>query len=103
MTECNRANAESARTVTDSFEGIHQGTDDVGRQVQELLEIVGSLETANRDIVDNIQTISAITEEVSAHAGETYNACEENTSLVSMVKEIVTNLSAEATKLQGEG
>ncbi len=103
VTECNRANAESARTVTDSFEGIHQGTDDVGRQVQELLEIVGSLETANRDIVDNIQTISAITEEVSAHAGETYNACEENTSLVSMVKEIVTNLSAEATKLQGEG
>ena len=48
-------------------------------------------ETANADIVENIQTISAITEEVSAHAGETCEACEGNIALVSDVEKIVNS------------
>lgn len=100
VTESNQANAESTQVVSGSFTGITQGTDEIGRQAQELLKIVDELETANADIVENIQTISAITEEVSAHASETYSSCDKNTELVSAVTRIVENLSADAQKLR---
>jgi len=101
VTQSNQANSECTQTVSDNFAGINHGTDNVNQKTQELMEIVHKLEAANSDIVDNIQTISAITEEVSAHAGETYNACEGNTVLVSAVTEIVGNLNSQAQKLQG--
>lgn len=100
VTESNKANAESTRVVTDNFAGITQGTENVGQQTRELMNIVGELESANADIVENIQTISAITEEVSAHANETYNVCEENARLVESVTGMVDGLNAEAQKLQ---
>lgn len=98
--ESNRANAESTRVVTDNFEGIIHGTENVGQQTRELKEIVEELESANADIVESIQTISAITEEVSAHANETYNVCEENSRLVDSVTGMVESLSTEAQKLR---
>lgn len=100
VTESNRANMERSHVVSDSFTGISGGTEDIGRQAKELFDIVGELETANGDIVENIQTISAITEEVSAHASETYNSCEENAELVSSVAEIVEALNGDAQKLR---
>ncbi len=100
VTESNHANAESTRVVGGSFAGITRGTDEVGHQTQELTRIVGELESANADIVENIQTISAITEEVSAHAGETFNSCDQNTKLVDAVTRIVENLSQDAQRLQ---
>ena len=100
VTESNQANSESTQVVSENFAGITTGTENVSRQAKGLLEIVTELEAANADIVENIQTISAITEEVSAHAGETFNACEENMELVSDVTGIVENLDAEAEKLR---
>lgn len=100
VTESNQANAESAQAVSGSFAGIAQGAEEIGSQTQELMKIVAELEAANADIVENIQTISAITEEVSAHAGETYNSCDKNTALVEDVTRIVENLSADAQKLK---
>ena len=100
VTESNRANAESTRVVGENFEGITQGTENVEARTKELMEIVGELETANADIVEHIQTVSAITEEVSAHANETFNACEENSLLVETVTGVVGELSSNAEKLQ---
>lgn len=100
VTESNKANAESTQVVTENFVGITQGTENVGRQTKQLMSIVDELESANADIVENIQTISAITEEVSAHANETYNVCEENTRLVDSVTNMVEGLNVEAQKLQ---
>ena len=99
VTESNKVNAENTRIVTDSFGSISTGADDVELKTKELREIVKSLETANADIVENIQTISAITEEVSAHAGETCEACEGNIALVSDVEKIVNSLNGEADNL----
>lgn len=98
--ESNKANADSAQVVSSSFAGIAQGTEEIGHRTQALMGIVAELETANADIVENIQTISAITEEVSAHAGETYNSCDKNTALVEDVTRIVENLNTDAQKLQ---
>ena len=69
-------------------------------QAQELMGIVDDLFSANREITENIQTISAITEEVSAHANETYHACEQNSILVNHVSSIVSSLNENAAKLQ---
>lgn len=102
VTESNQANSESTQVVNASFAGINQGTDEINQQTQILMKIVTELETANTDIVENIQTISAITQEVSAHAGETYNSCDKNATLVDDVTKIVENLNAEAQKLQLE-
>lgn len=100
VTSGNRENTESAQIVSENFTGIMEGTDSVARQAENLLKIVEELEAANRDIVENIQTISAITEEVSAHANETYGTCEENTSMMEAVSGIVANLNEGAQKLR---
>ncbi len=100
VTDSNRANAGNTQAVTDSFSGIAGETKHIGEQTRELLDIVEELEAANADIVDNIRTISAIVEEVSAHANETYNACEENSRLVDSVTEIVQDLNEDAQKLK---
>lgn len=100
VTASNKSNAESTKVVTEDFEGITHGTEEIGKQTAELVNIVEELEAANADIVESIQTISAITEEVSAHANETYSACEGNAVLVESVTKVVDDLSAEAQKLQ---
>lgn len=102
VTAGNHANAESTKVVGGSFTGIAKGAEEVEQQTQELMGIVAELETANADIVENIQTISAITEEVSAHAGETYDSSNKNTALVDEVSRIVENLNQDAQKLKQE-
>ncbi len=100
VTQSNQANADSTRKVTENFEGIARGTNDVERQTAELTEVIKKLEAANADIVEKIQTISAITEEVSAHSGETYNACEENSRMMEEVSDLVRALNDDAEKLK---
>ena len=96
----NDANAESTGVVKNTFTGITGGTEDISRNAEELLRSVMELEHANSDIVENIQTISAITEEISAHANETFRACDENISMVESMRGIVDNLNDGAKKLQ---
>lgn len=100
VTKSNDANAESTGVVKNTFTGITSGTQDISRRTEELLHIVTELEHANGDIVGNIQTISAITEEISAHANETFHACEENICMVESVRGLVGNLNDGAKKLQ---
>lgn len=99
VTGCNESHAVIAKEVEESFNAISQQTDRIGEQTQLMGTAVGELEVANTYIVESIQTISAITEEVSAHSYETADACEENSSMVQEVGEIVTMLSEEASKL----
>jgi len=100
VTKSNKENADSTKAVKENFIGIAEGTEGIGGQTKELGDIVTALEKANADIVENIQTISAVTQQVSAHANETYEACEENSRIVSKVTEIVNNLNEEAEKLK---
>ena len=100
VTRSNDANAESTSVVKNTFTEITSGTEDISRRTEELLHIVTELEQANGDIVNNIQTISAITEEISAHANETFHACDENIRMVESMRGIVGNLNDGAKKLQ---
>ena len=100
VADSNQQNRESTQAVSGNFNHIMEGTDTVVAQAQELMGIVDDLFSANREITENIQTISAITEEVSAHANETYHACEQNSILVNHVSSIVSSLNENAAKLQ---
>lgn len=100
VTKSNDANVESSNLVKDNFVGITRGTEDISRSTGELLSIIDDLAQANGDIVENIQTISAITEEISAHANETFNACDENSQMVDSVRQIVGDLNETAQKMQ---
>lgn len=100
VTESNQSNAEHTRSVKESFERISDDTHNIEIQTTEMMGVVSDLENANTDIISSIQTISAITEEVSAHSTETYGACEENSRLVDQVYRIITGLSSDADKLK---
>lgn len=100
VTGSNQSHAATAKSVLGSFEKIAEMTEHISLQTGVMKETVTELETANADIVENIQTISAITEEVSAHSSETYNACEENSNMVSEVTGIVENLHEETKKIK---
>ncbi|MCM1046378.1 MAG: methyl-accepting chemotaxis protein [Candidatus Gastranaerophilales bacterium] len=100
VAESNKANAESTKVVQENFNGISKGTKKVETQTRDLLKIVSNLESANSSIVEKIQTISAITEQVSAHANETYEVCEANGEAVEETAQIVRGLNANAEALK---
>lgn len=60
-------------------------TDTLSRSISEL-------QNANKEIIDSIQTISAISQQVSAHAGETMQAEEENLNVMQDVSAIMQKL-----------
>lgn len=100
LIECNREQADFADRTVKSFETISSGVDIVEEESKNLKEIVSSLATANKAIVDSIQTISAITEEVTAHSNETYSISEENKNIVSDINEYVSRLNYDVKALQ---
>ncbi|HAF26683.1 MAG TPA: hypothetical protein DCG85_05140 [Lachnospiraceae bacterium] len=61
---------------------------------------VSNLAMANDEIVNSIQTISAITEEVTAHASNTYDSSEQNKQIVEHINTLVTELNADAEELK---
>lgn len=100
VTKSNDANVESSNVVKNNFIGISEGTEDISKRTEMLLSIIGNLAQANEDIVQNIQTISAITEEISAHSNETFNACEDNARMVASVRQIVGELNESAQRMR---
>lgn len=100
VTQSNQENAESTKIVGENFDGIARETVSINSQTKDLASVVISLEKANKEIVEKIQTISAITEEVSAHANETYESCEENSRMVDQVNTLVQKLNESAEMLK---
>lgn len=91
---------ERAAELDKNFKVIAEMTEDITGKTQDMEEMIVNLATANEDIVQNIQTISAITEEVTAHSSETMDSCRENVKIVGMVGEIATHLNENAQELK---
>ena len=73
---------QSAGNTSASFENIEQNTHVIEKNVDSLIHSIAELNEANERIVDSIQTISAISEEVSAHTNETVAAEEKNAQVI---------------------
>lgn len=102
LEENNRIQGEKARRAVESFKAIEKVSGDMGDQSVYLAAAVEELSSANAEIVENIQTISAITEEVTAHSSETYTSSEQNERTTSEVTTLVNQLNSLALKLKQE-
>lgn len=83
---------EGAGQVTESFLGIRENTFSIRDYVNALTDDVVNLKEANHVISDSIQTISAVSEEVSAHSGETLRAEEENGKTLNRIADRMNEL-----------
>lgn len=96
----NQIQNESAVVTAGSFEKISENTQNISGSSMELSNIVNALDKANRVIVDSIQTVSAISEEVSAHSNITAQKTEETAAIVQNVQDIVIEMSENAERLK---
>lgn len=100
LTENTNAQGEKAKELGEILGLITSLTNGISEKTQAMESMISNLAEANGDIVQNIQTISAVTEEVTAHSSETMNACRENRKIVNEVSEIAAKLSGSAKELK---
>lgn len=78
--------------ASDSFSVIEENTFFVRDNIEKLSHNIEELKAANQVITDTVQTISAISEEVSAHAGETMEAEESNAIILDRIADQMNEL-----------
>lgn len=83
---------QGASNTADSFLAIEKNTFAIQEHVKKLAVEINELKEANSVIVASIQTISAVSEEVSAHASETMEAEEENSTRLDDMKDTMQGL-----------
>ena len=99
LVESNNVQNESAAVTSESFSRIVDSIRDIRTDSQNLTGVVAKLASANQEIVESIQTISAITEEVSAHSTTTCEATQQNEQIVEDVQEVVARMIDNAERL----
>ena len=98
LRNANEQNVVANRTAH-SFEEIAIKAEMVYRESGKLREQVMDLSEANKHVIRGIETISAATEEVTAHSSETLETSEQNSSIAGEVEEIIEALSNLANEL----
>lgn len=96
----NEEQNECANSAAESFERIADSTHVASDQSGSLGEMVSRLESANATIIDSISTVSAVSQEVSAHATDTLETTEKNERIVERVVELMDSLSEDAKRLE---
>ena len=99
LIEYNQIQGNKALMTKKSFQNVEMVSGNVQKQAQNLANAVEELAGANAGIVENIQTISAITQEVTAHSNETQASSEENGKTAFEVMDLVTELNDLAQQL----
>ena len=91
---------ETTEKTAESFTVIEKNSDNVHGQSNELAAYVTKLADANKKIIDSISTISAISEEVAAHASDTLSATESNNVIVEELAALSGQLETLAQELK---
>lgn len=91
---------ETTEKTAESFTVIEKNSDNVYGQSNELAAYVTKLDDANKKIIDSISTISAISEEVAAHASDTLSATESNNVIVEELAALSGQLETLAQELK---
>lgn len=100
LEENTEAQNEKVEAAGKSLASIKDMTANIVEKTTDLEQMIEKLSSANGDIVQNIQTISAITEEVTAHSSETLNTCRDNQHIVAEVSRITAKLNQDAGELK---
>lgn len=91
---------ETTEKTAESFTVIEKNSDNVYGQSNELAAYVTKLADANKKIIDSISTISAISEEVAAHASDILSATESNNVIVEELAALSGQLETLAQELK---
>lgn len=91
---------ETTEKTAESFTVIEKNSDNVYGHSNELAAYVTKLANANKKIIDSISTISAISEEVAAHASDTLSATESNNVIVEELAALSGQLETLAQELK---
>lgn len=97
--ENTEAQDEKTEDLNKSLNDIMDMTITIAKKASGLEKMIGELSTANEDIVQNIQVISAISEEVTAHSNGTLETYKENKEIVDEVSRITAKLNDNAQEL----
>lgn len=95
-----QAQNEAANNTARNFEAIAEKTEQVAVSAGQMGQMVNELGSANEVIVKGIETISAVTEEVTAHSTETLNTSEANNAITLEVGRIISDLNQMANRLR---
>lgn len=93
------AQNQAANDTARNFERISDKTEQVYKEAGHMNNLVTELTNANNVIVQGIETISAVTEEVTAHSSETLESSTANRVITDEVGKTISELNRMAQKL----
>lgn len=99
LMESNKEQNQSAETMAHNFEKIEACSRSIYEVSSQLESLVSELTRSNENIVENINTVSAVSEEVSAHASETLAESEANAQVVDEITKVIMALNDKAKQL----
>ncbi len=100
LLEIDDEESKCAADTAESFAKISGTVDIIKQHTADLDNLVGRLSKANDEIVNSIQTTSAVSEEVTAHATETYDSSKQNQEIVNNINDLVNSLNEDAELLK---
>ena len=101
MMENSKGQNQAVQVMAQSFEEIEHCVSRIEQVGTNLETVVTELVKANESMVSNINTVSGVTEEVSARASETLSASENDAFVVEEVTEAIVNINEQAKRLHG--
>lgn len=100
LLDSNRMQNEYVSGTAENFEKIHSSTQSIFDKMDRLKGMVDSVEDSNKVIIESIESVSAVTEEVTAGANETFEGSLHNLESVATLADIMENLSKTADELR---
>ena len=99
MVESNKEQNHSAETMAENFQSIESSAARISEVSTSLEDVIRVLAELNSAIVGNIDTVSGVTEEMSAKASQTYSESESNAIVVDEIAKVMGEINQKAQKL----
>lgn len=87
-----KAEKESTQNTAESFSVIQRNSVSIQNSIEELTSNTTDLRNSNQAISDSVQTISAVSEELTAHSSETMDAETVNTQILENIAAKIKSL-----------
>lgn len=100
LLDSSRLQSQYVDTTADNFKKIHNSTQEIVDQAKQLEMVVDVVKDANKQVIEKIENVSALTEEVTASANETLESSNVNLDSVETVADIMSILGKAAEELQ---
>ncbi len=88
------------RNTKETFERIHQAILFVANSAMDEAHSIHELVSVNAEVVSNVETISAVSEEVTANTQQAYEMAQSNLDISEQMKDRIQNLSASVNHLK---